>query len=124
MAKRKRVLPARKQGDRSRDDESLLIRSAETLGRTIGSLQRQLDGATRRLSERAADVMGRMPDIPLVGGEDSRRRGAKRKKKKATKTSTRKRTARKSASSRRSASSTRKSVASRSRAAAKSSKKR
>ena len=93
MAKRERVLPARKQGDRSRDDESLLIRSAETLGRTIGSLQRQLDGATRRLSERAADVMANMPDVPLVGGEDSRRRGAKRKKKKATKTATRKRTA-------------------------------
>jgi hypothetical protein len=124
MAKRERVLPARKQGDRSRDDESLLIRSAETLGRTIGSLQRQLDGATRRLSERAADVMANMPDIPLVGGEDSRRRGAKRKKKKATKTATRKRTARTSASSRKSASSTRKSAASRSRAATKSSKKR
>ena len=32
-------------------DESVLIRSAETLGRMIGSLQRQLDDATRRLSQ-------------------------------------------------------------------------
>ena len=35
--------------DRSRDDESLLLRSAESLGRMIGSLQRQLDIATGRL---------------------------------------------------------------------------
>jgi hypothetical protein len=59
MAKRKQVLPARKrQRDRSRDDESLLMRSAETLGRMIGTLQRQLDGATKRRSkiEAAADA--------------------------------------------------------------------
>lgn len=46
MAKQGRLLPARKP----REDESLLLRSAETLGRMIGSLQRQLDDATRRLS--------------------------------------------------------------------------
>lgn len=120
MAKRDRVLPARKPRDRPRDDESLLIRSAETLGRTIGSLQRQLDGATRRLSEAAADVMGNLPDIPLVGGEDAQRRKAKKKKKKKTapKTSARKRTARKSASP------ARKSATSRTRATARSAKKR
>jgi hypothetical protein len=50
MAKRKAVLQARKQRDRSRDDDSLLLRSAESLGRVIGELQRQLDGATRRLA--------------------------------------------------------------------------
>ena len=50
MAKQKRALPARKRRDRSRDDESLLLRSAESLGRVIGALQRQLDDATRRLS--------------------------------------------------------------------------
>jgi hypothetical protein len=50
MAKQSRVLPARKPLDRSRDDDSLLLRSAESLGRVIGALQRQLDGATRRLS--------------------------------------------------------------------------
>jgi hypothetical protein len=49
MAKRRKVLPARKPHDRSRDDDALLIRSAESLGRMIGALQRQLDEATRRL---------------------------------------------------------------------------
>ena len=50
MARQERVLPARKSGDRSRDDDSMLLRSAESLGRVIGALQRQLDGATKRLS--------------------------------------------------------------------------
>ena len=50
MARQRKVLPARKPQDRSRDDDSLLLRSAESLGRVIGALQRQLDGATRRLS--------------------------------------------------------------------------
>ena len=50
MAKRRKVLPARKPRDRSRDDDSLLLRSAESLGRVIGALQRQLDDATKRLS--------------------------------------------------------------------------
>ena len=85
MAKRKKVLPARKQRDRSREDESLLIRSAESLGRMIGSLQRQLDVAGKRISESADDVMGSLPDIPLGGGSDvSRTSGTKRKKKKKT----------------------------------------
>jgi hypothetical protein len=111
MAKREKVLPARKQRDRSRDDESLLTRSAENLGRMIGSLQRQLDGAGKRVSETASDVMENFPDVPFVGGSDvSRRSGAKRKKKKKAagtrKTAARKRTtntagARKTASSRR-----------------------
>jgi hypothetical protein len=52
MAKQNKPLPARKPRDRSRDDDdSLLLRSAESLGRVIGALQRQLDGATRRLSQ-------------------------------------------------------------------------
>lgn len=50
MARRSKALPARKPRDRSRDDDSLLLRSAESLGRVIGALQRQLDGATRRLA--------------------------------------------------------------------------
>ena len=50
MAKRRKTLPARKPRDRSRDDDSLLLRSAESLGRVIGALQRQLDGATRKLA--------------------------------------------------------------------------
>jgi hypothetical protein len=98
MAKREKVLPARKPRDRARDDESLLIRSAETLGRTIGSLQRQLDGATRRLSETAVDVVDYIPDVPLVGGADSRRRGAKKKSKKTASSAARTRTTRKGAS--------------------------
>lgn len=52
MAKRRKTLPARKARDRSRDDDSLLLRSAESLGRVIGALQRQLDEATQRLSIR------------------------------------------------------------------------
>jgi len=50
MAKQNKMLPARKPRDRSRGDDSLLLRSAESLGRVIGALQRQLDGATKRLS--------------------------------------------------------------------------
>ena len=53
MAKRKEVLPARKPRDRTRDDDSLLLRSAESLGRVIGALQRQLDGATGRLTDQS-----------------------------------------------------------------------
>ena len=43
MPKQTRTLPARRHKERS--DDSLLIRSAESLGRMIGSLQRQLDAA-------------------------------------------------------------------------------
>lgn len=52
MAKRRKVLPARKPRDRARDDDSLLLQSAESLGRLIGALQRQLDSTTKRLSRR------------------------------------------------------------------------
>lgn len=45
--------------ERSRDDESLLLRSAESLGRMIGSLQRQLDIATGRLSGSKPNGTGR-----------------------------------------------------------------
>ena len=94
MAKRSKVLPARKQRDRPRDDDSLLMRSAESLGRVIGSLQRQLDGATRRLSA-TADVMGNLADIPLPGvGRGSRKGGTK------TKSAARKRTAKRAAPTR------------------------
>jgi hypothetical protein len=56
MAKQTKTLPARKPRDRSRDDDSLLLQSAESLGRVIGALQRQLDEATRRLSNRDRDA--------------------------------------------------------------------
>jgi hypothetical protein len=48
MARQGKTLPARRP--RSAADESLLIRSAESLGRMIGSLQRQLDGASKKFS--------------------------------------------------------------------------
>jgi hypothetical protein len=51
----RKTIPARPSRDRSRDDESLLLRSAESLGRMIGTLQRQLDVATGRLSGSKAD---------------------------------------------------------------------
>jgi hypothetical protein len=77
MAKQKRGLPSRKPRDRSRDDESLLLRSAESLGRVIGSLQRQLDGATRRLSATASETWDAIPSLP--GGEHATRRGTKKR---------------------------------------------
>lgn len=54
----RKTIPAHPSRDRSRDDESLLLRSAESLGRMIGSLQRQLDVATGRLSESKPDGRG------------------------------------------------------------------
>ena len=51
MAKQRKILPAR------RNDDSLLIRSAESLGRMIGSLQRELDAA-RQLTVRDGDADG------------------------------------------------------------------
>jgi hypothetical protein len=49
MAKQGRSLPARRQ----RSEESLLLRSAESLGRIIGSLQRELDDAGAWFSKKA-----------------------------------------------------------------------
>jgi hypothetical protein len=49
MAKQGKTRPARRE---SATNDSLLIRSAESLGRMIGSLQRQLDAA-RHLTGRA-----------------------------------------------------------------------
>jgi len=44
----RKTIPARPTRDRTRDDESMLLRSAEALGRMIGSLQRELEIATGR----------------------------------------------------------------------------
>lgn len=73
MTKRRKVLPARKPRDRSRDDDALLLRSAESLGRVIGALQRQLDGATKRLLK---------PDGDVIERKRSRKRAASQKAKK------------------------------------------
>src|SRR5688572_24274170 len=48
MARQGKALPARRT--RPALDDSLLLRSAESLGRVIGSLQRQLDGASKKVS--------------------------------------------------------------------------
>ena len=48
MAKHGKAPPARRPPEGF--ETSTLLRSAETLGRMIGELQRQLDGATRRLA--------------------------------------------------------------------------
>ncbi len=101
MSKRgRKVLPARKQPDRG-DEMSLLIRSAESLGRVIGSLQRQLDGASRRLRDTASNGVTESPSrsrTPRAGD------GAKKKKtvarKAAANTSSRKTTATKRAKKR------------------------
>ena len=52
MARQQKKLPARRP---SATDESLLIRSAESLGRVIGTLQRQLDAARRLVGPTAVD---------------------------------------------------------------------
>jgi hypothetical protein len=50
MAKRRKAPPARKPRVAPLAEHSLLLRSAESLGRVIGTLQRQLDEATRQLA--------------------------------------------------------------------------
>jgi hypothetical protein len=57
MAKHEKVLPARRPRTR-KGDESVLLQSADAIGRVIGSLQRQLDSARGRLSNFAADGFG------------------------------------------------------------------
>ena len=85
MAKRKTVLPTRKERDRSRDDDSLLLRSAESLGRVIGALQRQLDGATRRLAASGANDLAerRRPRAARKGAATKRKRSTATKAAKA-----------------------------------------
>ena len=55
----RKAIPAHPARDRTRDNESLLLRSAESLGRMIGSLQRQLDVATGRLTSGKPNGSGR-----------------------------------------------------------------
>jgi hypothetical protein len=55
----RKALPAHPTRDRTRDNDSLLLRSAESLGRMIGSLQRQLDVATGRLTGGKPNGSGR-----------------------------------------------------------------
>src|SRR6476620_8066934 len=84
MAKRGK-LAARRQRDKSEDADSILLRSAESIGRVIGSLQRQLDGARNRLS----DVAGKSHGKPRA---DSNGRGKAAKATARAKASATKRT--------------------------------
>ena len=76
MAKQSRKLPARRKNGNG--DDSLLIRSAESLGRMIGALQRQLDAA-RQLTLGADGADGRGD-----GHAPARKRAAKSKAKAKT----------------------------------------
>jgi hypothetical protein len=88
MAKREtKVLPARKSAA-SRDDDSLLTRSAESLGRVIGSLQRQMQGTTKRMSNVAEDARDALPELPQWG---RRAAGGSRKSSGTRKSAARKR---------------------------------
>jgi hypothetical protein len=74
MARQQKKLPARRQ---SAMDESLLIRSAESLGRVIGTLQRQLDAARRLVGPTAVDRRsnGHAPARQRSGVRKERRPG-------------------------------------------------
>jgi hypothetical protein len=50
MPKQGKLLPARRRREGPPDGDSILLRSAESIGRVIGTLQRQLDSARHRLS--------------------------------------------------------------------------
>jgi hypothetical protein len=82
MAKqRTKVLPSRKP-TASRDEDSLLTRSAESLGRVVGSLQRQVQGTRKRMSTVAKDAMDALPELPRFGSRraQSGRKSASRKR--------------------------------------------
>ena len=90
MAKQGKLLPARK----SRPDESLLIRSAQSLGRMIGSLQRELDDATRKLSAGAA---GKGRASRPAGNGHAAASSGRRRTKRASKSAAKKKTPRSAA---------------------------
>ena len=84
MAKPRRTLPARRKKTK---DDSLLIRSAESVGRVIGSLQRQLDAA-RQLTVRMS-----VAETRASGSKKTRPRAAQSTKSTAKKARARKRPA-------------------------------
>ena len=57
MVRQRKLLPARKQRNQPQDVDSILLRSAESIGRLIGALQRQLDGARNQMG-RPGDTDG------------------------------------------------------------------
>ena len=89
MARHGKLLPARKPRDRSRDEASVLLRSAESLGRVIGTLQRQLNTVTKRRASTADDIVkgweiGKSDGQPTNGTRPRRTATAKRAAKSAT----------------------------------------
>jgi hypothetical protein len=79
MAKRRNPPPARKAREAQGEEHSLLIRSAESLGRVIGVLQRQLDDASRRMGSANGGSNGRRVDGRGSNGTGSKRKVAKKK---------------------------------------------
>ena len=61
MAKQGRVLPARRS---RRPEPSVLLRSAESLGRVIGLLQRELDSVSKRSAKPETGNGHRPPGKP------------------------------------------------------------
>ena len=109
MAKRSKALPVRKSA-RSRDDDSVLIRTAESVGRMIGSLQRQLQDATSQISDDDGDTTSdALPELPqlddVFGGE--KKKATTRTKSSSSRGAAGKNRPRKSATSREAAVATR-----------------
>ena len=80
MARRKTKGLQARTPDASRDDDSILTRSAESLGRVIGSLQRQVQDGTKRMSTMADGARNVLPELPQLGDVFGRRRKPVRKK--------------------------------------------
>lgn len=69
MAKQPRSPSARKAPDR---EDSLLLRSAENLGRIIGTLQRQLEAASR--AERKPAAIPKAPKARKAARKSAKKR--------------------------------------------------
>ena len=82
MARHGKVLPAHRPRE---EDDSILLRSAETIGRVIGTLQRQLDGARGRLSGFVLDeeIAGNRGNGSRPKPKAARRNGAAKARKAA-----------------------------------------
>ena len=88
MAKRRKAPPARKSRVARMEEHSLLLRSAESLGRVIGTLQRQLNDASRRLGTHKAKGN---EDAGASGSGAKKSRTKKAKKKAAARPAARQR---------------------------------
>jgi len=75
MAKQKKSAALRPPA-RSRSEESISLRSAESLGRVIGTLQRQLDSAIQRFAGHSTMHTPRLR--PPAGAERPKRNTVKR----------------------------------------------